>query len=165
MFAVFKTGGKQYKVATDDVITVETLPGDAGSEVKFHDVLMIGGDGKAPSVGAPLLAKAAVFAEVMEQSRGPKIIVFKKRRRTGYRRKNGHRQNQTVLRITGISATGDKPAARKPAAKKTAAMEPAAIGPWDKKPAAKKTAAKKPAAKKPAAKKTAAEKPAAKTEE
>ena len=132
MFAVFKTGGKQYKVATDDVITVETLPGDAGSELKFNDVLMIGGDGKAPSVGAPLLAKATVFAEVMEQSRGPKIIVFKKRRRTGYRRKNGHRQNQTVLRITGISTTGVKPVARK-----TAAVEPAATGPWDQEQAAK----------------------------
>ena len=153
MFAVFKTGGKQYKVAADDVITVETLPGDAGSEVKFHDVLMIGGDGKAPSVGAPLLAKATVFAEVMEQSRGPKIIVFKKRRRTGYRRKNGHRQNQTVLRITGISTTGVKPVARK-----TAAVEPAATGPWDKEQAAK-TEDSKPAAK------TEDSKPAAKTEE
>ena len=147
MFAVIKTGGKQYKVAKDDVIAVESLPGDAGTEVKFSDVLMTADDGKAPSVGAPFLAKATVFAEVLEQNRGPKIIVFKKRRRKGYRRKNGHRQNQTMLRITGISATGSKPAAAKPAAKKPSTAKPAA-----KKPAAKKPSAAKPAAKKPAAK-------------
>ncbi len=124
MFAVIKTGGKQYKVAKDDVIAVETLPGDAGAEVKFNDVLMIAGGGKAPSVGAPFLDKATVFAEVLEQNRGPKIIVFKKRRRKGYRRKNGHRQNQTMLRITGISATGSKPKAAKPAATKTVVAKP-----------------------------------------
>ncbi len=108
MFAVIRTGGKQYKVAENDVILVEKLPGSAGAEVKLDDVLMIGG-AKAPEIGAPALAKATVFAEVLEQTRGAKIIVFKKKRRHNYRRKKGHRQDLTALRITDISATGAKP--------------------------------------------------------
>ena len=147
MFAVIKTGGKQYKVVKDDTIVVETIAGAPGSTVEINDVLMIGGDGKEPQVDA--LDKAAVFAEVVEQTKAPKIIVFKKKRRKNYRRKTGHRQNLTLLRITGISASGKKPvkaAKAKPAAKKPAAKA---------KPAAKKSAAKaKPAAKKPAAKKS-----------
>ncbi len=122
MFAVIRTGGKQYKVAENDVILVEKLPGSTGAEVKLDDVLMIGGT-KAPEIGAPALADAAVFAEVLEQTRGAKIIVFKKKRRHNYRRKKGHRQDLTVLRITGISATGAKPA-KKAAAKKTASKAP-----------------------------------------
>jgi len=158
MFAVIRTGGKQYKVAKDDMIVVETLPGDPGATVRFNEVLMIGGEGKAPAIGAPVLEQAAVFAEVVEQTRGDKIIVFKKKRRKGYRRKRGHRQPLTVLRITDISATG-----RKTAAKPKADAKPKA-GPKPKagaKPAAKKDT--KPAAKKdtkPAAKKDT--KPAAK---
>lgn len=118
MFAVIKSGGKQYKVAANDVIVVESLKGEPGATVQLSEVLMIGEEGKAPSVGAPLLDKAAVFAEVVEQSRADKIVVFKKKRRKGYRRKTGHRQHQTVLRITDISASGKKSAA-KPAATKT----------------------------------------------
>ena len=108
MFAVIKTGGKQYKVAENDVIIVERLNAEAGSTVELADVLMLGETGKAAKTASADLLKAAVFAEVIEQSRAEKIIVFKKKRRHNYRRKAGHRQNQTVLRITGISATGTK---------------------------------------------------------
>ena len=166
MFAVIKTGGKQYKVAKDDTIVVETIGGAPGSTVEINDVLMIGG-GKEPQLDA--LDKAAVFAEVVEQTKAPKVIVFKKKRRKNYRRKAGHRQNLTLLRITGISATGTRPARAAAKAKKAPSMPEAqkkAKGapkkPAPKKPAAKKPAPKKPAAKKPAAKKPAAKKPAAK---
>ncbi|MBF0248295.1 MAG: 50S ribosomal protein L21 [Alphaproteobacteria bacterium] len=104
MFAVIKTGGKQYRVTENSVLAVETLAGEAGSKIEFTEVLMIGEDGKAPTVGAPLVAKASVTAEVIDQIRGPKVIIFKKRRRQNSRRKNGHRQNQTLVRITGIKA-------------------------------------------------------------
>ena len=99
MFAVIKTGGKQYRVASGDVIKVEKLEVEAGSTVTLDQVLMV--DGK---IGTPLVADATVSAEVIAQDRGPKIIVFKKKRRQNYRRKNGHRQDLTVLRITEISA-------------------------------------------------------------
>ena len=99
MFAVIKTGGKQYRVASGDVIKVEKLEAEAGSTVTLDQVLMV--DGK---IGTPLVADAAVSAEVIAQDRGPKIIVFKKKRRQNYRRKNGHRQDLTVLRITDITA-------------------------------------------------------------
>ena len=99
MFAVIKTGGKQYRVASGDVIKVERLEGEAGATIALDQVLMV--DGK---VGTPLLAGATVSAEVIAQDRGPKIIVLKKKRRKNYRRKNGHRQDITVLRITGIDA-------------------------------------------------------------
>jgi len=110
MFAVIKTGGKQYKVSKDDVLAVETLAGQPGELIQIGDVLMIGEDGQEPTVGAPTVDKAAVFAEVVEQTRGDKIIVFKKKRRKNHRRKNGHRQHLTVLRIEAISPTGEKPA-------------------------------------------------------
>ena len=97
MFAVIQTGGKQYKVAKDDVIRVERLSGEAGSEVVLDQVLMVG-----EKVGAPTVAGAAVTATVVAQARGPKIIIFKKRRRQNSRRKNGHRQDLTILRITDI---------------------------------------------------------------
>ena len=103
MFAVIRTGGKQYKVATDDVIAVEKLDGEPGATIEFGDVLMIG-DGAVVSTGTPLLAGASVSAELVTQRRADKIIVFKKKRRHNYRRKNGHRQYQTVLRITEIRA-------------------------------------------------------------
>ena len=152
MFAVIKTGGKQYKVTENDVICVEKLAAEAGSTVSLDDVLMIGESGKAAKTAAGDLGKAAVFAEVIEQSRADKIVVFKKKRRHNYRRKAGHRQDQTVLRITGISATGTKPAAKKAAPKKAPAKTE------DKKAEAKKPAAKKAAPKKAAPKKAAKKK-------
>ena len=153
MFAIIKTGGKQYKVAENDVIKVEKLAAEAGSTVTLDDVLMIGESGKAAKTASADLSGAAVLAEVLDQSRADKIIVFKKKRRHNYRRKAGHRQHQTVLRITGISATGTKPkaAARKVAPKKEAdkAAEPKAE---KKKAAQKKAAAKTEAKPKPKAK-------------
>ncbi len=105
MFAVIRTGGKQYKVAKDDVIAVEKLAGEPGAVIDLDQVLMVG-DGAEVATGAPLLEGAAVSATVVEQSRAAKIIVFKKKRRHNYRRKKGHRQYQTVLRITEIRAAG-----------------------------------------------------------
>ncbi|MBI4967776.1 MAG: 50S ribosomal protein L21 [Rhodospirillales bacterium] len=99
MFAVVKTGGKQYKVAQDDLVTVEKLAGEPGQAVTLGEVLMVG-----DKIGAPLVAGAQVNAEIVKQTRGDKIIVFKKRRRKNSRRKNGHRQELTVLKITGIKA-------------------------------------------------------------
>ena len=103
MYAIIKTGGKQYKVAANDVIKVEKIAAQAGDTVKLEEVLMVAGDG-APKVGAPLVKGASVTAEVLEQTKGDKVIVFKKKRRHNYRRKNGHRQNLTVLRIKDIKA-------------------------------------------------------------
>lgn len=103
MFAVIRTGGKQYRVAENDVIRVEKLDADAGSEVTFDQVLMVGGEGDA-KVGAPLVEGATVTGELVEQMRDKKVIIFKKRRRQNSRRKNGHRQHLSVVRITGISA-------------------------------------------------------------
>jgi large subunit ribosomal protein L21 len=101
MFAVIRTGGKQYRVATDDVISVEKLAAEPGGQVEFSEVLMIG-EGAEVATGAPLIGGALVCATVVEQRRAGKIIVFKKKRRHNYRRKKGHRQHQTVLRITEI---------------------------------------------------------------
>lgn len=103
MFAVIKTGGKQYRVAKDDVIVVEKLEAEAGKSVSFGDVLMVA-DGANVSVGAPLVKGASVTGEVVEQRKGEKVKVFKKRRRNTYRRKRGHRQNETVIRITAVAA-------------------------------------------------------------
>jgi large subunit ribosomal protein L21 len=100
MYAVIKTGGKQYRVAPDDVITVEKIEGEAGAKVELGEVLMIGGD--APKFGSPLISGAKVVAELVEQTRGPKVIAFKKRRRKNSRRKRGHRQDLTTIRITSI---------------------------------------------------------------
>jgi large subunit ribosomal protein L21 len=160
MFAVIRTGGKQYRVAKDDKIVVEKLAGEPGAMVELSDVLMIGGDGKKVTVGAPVIDKAAVFAEVVEQSRADKILVFKKHRRKNYRRTRGHRQEQTVLRIVDVSPTGTKPKAATAKAKpQTEKPKPKTE---DKPKAAKKaeTKAKAPATKKPAAKKPAAKKEA-----
>lgn len=107
MYAVIKTGGKQYRVQPGDVIVVEKLDGDVGSDVSFGDVLMLGGD-KGVTLGAPLIAGAAVAATLVETRKGEKIKIFKKTRRQGYRRTNGHRQMETVLRITGIDGAGQK---------------------------------------------------------
>lgn len=143
MYAVIRTGGKQYKVAPNDVIVVEKLMADKGAMVQFDEVLMVGGDGKA-SVGAPLVAGAVVTARVLDQGKADKIIVFKKTRRKNYRRKKGHRQHETTLRIAGIFTDGQKPdLTAAPVAEKKAAAP---------KKAAKKSAGARPAAKKPAAK-------------
>lgn len=107
MYAVIKTGGKQYRVQPGDVIVVEKLDGEAGSNISFGDVLMLGGD-KGVTLGAPLIAGAAVAATLVETRKGEKIKIFKKTRRQGYRRTNGHRQMESVLRITGIDGAGEK---------------------------------------------------------
>lgn len=98
MFAVIKTGGKQYKVAMDDVIAIEKLPGEAGAAITFDEVLMVG-----DKIGAPLVSGASVSAQVIDQFKTDKVIVFKKKRRQNYRRKNGHRQQMTLVKITGIN--------------------------------------------------------------
>lgn len=102
MFAVVKTGGKQYRVTEGDVIRVEKLADEAGKTIEFNDVLMVG-DADGVTVGTPLVAGATVKAEVLEQKKDKKIVVFKKKRRHNYRRTKGHRQQITVLRVTGIS--------------------------------------------------------------
>ena len=106
MYAVIKTGGKQYRVQPGDTIVVEKLAGDAGAEVSFGEVLMLGGD-KGVTLGAPLIDGATVAATLVETRKGEKIKIFKKTRRQGYRRTNGHRQQETVLRITGIEGAGE----------------------------------------------------------
>ena len=115
MYAVIKTGGKQYRVAAEDKIEIEKLPGAAGDIVEFTDVLMVANDGTL-DVGAPFVSGATVAAEILGQVRGPKLIIFKKHRRKHFRRKNGHRQDLTSVRITEILTGGAKPskkAARK----------------------------------------------------
>ncbi|MFN3744183.1 MAG: 50S ribosomal protein L21 [Hyphomicrobiaceae bacterium] len=102
MYAVIKTGGKQYRVAADDVLTIEKIAGEPGAKVEFGEVLMLGGEGAGVKIGAPLVSGALVKAEVVEQGRGPKVIAFKKRRRKNSRRKRGHRQELTTVRITEI---------------------------------------------------------------
>tara|TARA_B100000575_G_C23040064_1_gene598626 strand:- start:465 stop:941 length:477 start_codon:yes stop_codon:yes gene_type:complete len=114
MYAVMKTGGKQYKVSANDVIIVERLSGASGTKINLDEVLMIG-EGEDTTVGTPLIEGALVSAEVLEHKRGDKINVFKKKRRKNYRRTMGHRQELTVLRITDILKSGEK----KLAAKKT----------------------------------------------
>ena len=154
MFAVMRTGGKQYRVAPNDIIKVEKIAGEPGDIVELAEVILLGGEG-GPKTGSPTIAGAMVAAEVIEQTRADKIVVFKKKRRKNYRRKKGHRQLLTALRITEILTDGKKPskAAPKPEAKKAEKKS-------DTKQAAKKAEAK-PAAKKPSAKaKAPAKKPA-----
>ena len=180
MYAVIQTGGKQYRVAKGAVIKVEKLAAEAGATVELDRVLMIG-NGADTTVGAPLVDGARVVATVLEQTRGDKILVFKKKRRKKYRRTQGHRQDLTVLRITDVLAAGAKAAKPKAAAKpkteakpkaetKTAEVKTPEAKTGDaagekapaKKAPTKKTTPKKAAAKKPAAKKAPARKPAAK---
>jgi large subunit ribosomal protein L21 len=106
MFAVFKTGGKQYRVAAEDVLKVAKVKGEPGEIVEFGEVLVVGGD--SVSLGAPTVAGATIAAEVLQQARGPKIIAFKKRRRKNSRRKRGFREEFTLLRITEILTDGKK---------------------------------------------------------
>jgi large subunit ribosomal protein L21 len=162
MFAVVRTGGKQYRVAEGDVITIEKIAGEAGDSVSFDDVLMAG-------EGATLkdTKSLTVSGEIVEQGRGEKIVVFKKKRRQNYRRKNGHRQMLTQIKITGIGAA--KKAAPKKAAAKADEGETAKAAPAKKAPAKKaattKAAAKPAAAKKAPAKKAPAKKAAPKTDD
>ena len=102
MFAVIRTGGKQYKVAKDDVISIERLDGDAGAKITFGEVMMLGGD--SPKHGAPLVSGASVVAEVVDQGKGEKVVAFKKRRRKNTHRKRGHRQHFTKVKIVEIHA-------------------------------------------------------------
>jgi large subunit ribosomal protein L21 len=128
MFAVIKTGGKQYRVAADDKLKVEKIDGEPGQIIQFSEVLVVGGD--AVTLGSPTVAGASVAAAVIEQSRHPKVIAFKKRRRKNSRRKRGHRQEYTLVQITEILTGGAKPSkaaapkrARKPKADAEAAAE------------------------------------------
>jgi len=128
MFAVIKTGGKQYRVAADDVIQVDKVGGDPGEIIQFGEVLLVGGE--QVTLGAPTVAGASVAAEVLEQGRGPKIIAFKKRRRKNSRGKRGHRQEFTRVRVTEILTDGAKPSktagsGRKAKPAPTAQSEPA----------------------------------------
>jgi large subunit ribosomal protein L21 len=167
MFAVIRTGGKQYRVAAEDVLQVAKVKGDPGEIIQFGDVLVVGGDNV--TLGVPTVAGASVAAEVLEQGRGPKIIAFKKRRRKNSRRKRGHRQEFTLVRVTEILTDGAKPtktarpkaeARPKPAPETTAepADDDAEAAPTRApKAKAKAKAAKKPAkapAKKPEKKKS-----------
>jgi len=102
MFAVIRSGGKQYRVAQDDVLKVDRLEGEVGASLKLEDVLLLGGD--SPKTGSPLVAGALVHAEIVEHSRGEKVIAFKKKRRKNTHRKRGHRQHYTTLKITAIDA-------------------------------------------------------------
>ena len=107
MFAVIKTGGKQYRVAAEDKLKVEKVAGEPGEIIQFGDVLVVGGD--SVTLGNPTVSGASVAAEVLDQARGPKVIAFKKRRRKNSRRKRGHRQEFTLVRITEILTDGAKP--------------------------------------------------------
>jgi large subunit ribosomal protein L21 len=160
MFAVIRTGGKQYRVAPNDIIEIEKIVGEPGDIVELGEVLLLGGEG-GPKTGSPTIAGAMVAAEVLEQKRDNKVIVFKKKRRKGYRRTQGHRQALTALRITEILTDGKKPskAAAKPAPKK--AEETKAAAKAETKTEAKAEAPAKPTAKAPAEK--AETKPAAKS--
>jgi len=159
MYAVFRTGGKQYRAAKGDVLRLEKIEADEGASVQFDDVLLIG-EGKDIKVGNPVLSGSSVSAKVLRQGKSKKVSVVKFKRRQNYLRQGSHRQFFTEVEITGISGSGAKKAApakeeaAKPAAKKATKKKVA------KKPAAKKAA--KPATKKKAAKKPAAKKKAAK---
>ena len=178
MYALVKTGGKQYRVAKDDKILVERISADEGAEIILDDIIMLG-DGDKVTVGTPRVDGAAVSAKVVRQTRGPKIIIFRRKRRKNHRRTQGHRQELTLLQITGIAENGaslkpkaapakkaapkaEAKAAPKKAAPTKAAQTKKAAPKAQAKAAPKKAAAKKTAAKKTAAKKATAKKSAAK---
>ncbi len=171
MYAVFRSGGKQYRAAKGDVLRLEKIEADEGATVKFDEVLLVG-EGSDIKVGSPLLSGSTVSGKVVRQGKSKKVPVVKFKRRQNYLRQGSHRQFFTEVEITGITGgsakkaapkkdevakdqvpSGEKPAAKKPAAKKKAAKKSVAKKAATKKPAAKKKAAKKPAAKKKAAKK------------
>jgi large subunit ribosomal protein L21 len=139
MYAVIKTGGKQYRVAADQKIQIEKLGGKAGDQVEFTEVLMVANGGSF-DVGAPFVAGATVVGEIASQDRGPHVIIFKKRRRKHYRRRNGHRQDLTSVTIREILTGGAKPVKKAAAPKKAEAAPAAAEAAAEAKP--KKAAAK-----------------------
>ena len=168
MFAVIKTGGRQYRVVPDDVLEIGKIAGDVGTIVQLGEVLLVGGE--SPVLGAPTVAGASVAAEVLQHKRGPKVISFKKRRRKNSKRKRGYRDEITVLRITEILTNDNKPTIG-PRPKREMAVVAAPVDGDDEAPKAvkKKAPAKKPVAKaaakpraKPDAKTAPAKKPAAK---
>lgn len=155
MFAVIKAGGKQYRVAAEDVIRIDRVNGQPGEIVEFGEVLVLGGD--TPQLGTPTIAGATVAGEVLQHTRGDKVIAFKKRRRQNSRRKRGFRHEFSVIRITEILTDGAKPskeAKPRPKREPKPKLEAKAEGEVaEAKPARAKAAkSKKPAAKKPAAK-------------
>lgn len=159
MYAVVKTGGKQYRVSKDDVLTVEKLDGEAGAVVELEEVLAMD-DGKGLTIGTPVIDGARVAATVLEQKKSDKVVIFKKKRRKNYRRTKGHRQQVTVIRISDILAKGQKAAAAAEAAPAADADAPAKKAPAKAKAKAK---AKAPAKAKAKAKtKSAAKKAPAK---
>jgi large subunit ribosomal protein L21 len=168
MFAVIKTGGRQYRVVPDDVLEIGKIAGDVGTIVQLGEVLLVGGE--SPVLGTPMVAGATVAAEVLQHKRGPKVISFKKRRRKNSRRKRGYRDEITVLRITEILTNDNKPTIGPRPKREKVVVKPdddsdEAPKAVKKKAAPKKAVAKKAAAKAPAkaaAKKAPAKKPAAK---
>jgi large subunit ribosomal protein L21 len=168
MYAVFRSGGKQYRASKGEVLKLEKLDAIEGASVNFDEVLLVG-EGSKIKVGNPLLAGSSVSAKVLKQGKSKKVSVVKFRRRKNYLRQHTHRQFFTEVEITSISGAGkaaaapkeeseQKPVAKTAATKKPAAMKPAAKKPAAKKAAAKKTSSKKTAAKKPARKKAAKKK-------
>ena len=157
MFAVIKTGGRQYRVVPDDVLEIGKIAGDVGTIVQLGEVLLVGGE--SPILGTPTVAGATVAAEVLQHKRGPKVISFKKRRRKNSRRKRGYRDEITVLRITEILTNDNKPSIGPRPKREKVVAKPAD----DDADEAPKAAKKKAAPKKPVAKKAAA-KPRAKAE-
>jgi large subunit ribosomal protein L21 len=161
MFAVIKTGGKQYRVVAEDKLKVEKVAGEPGEIIQFGEVLVVGGD--TVTLGTPTVSGASVAAEVLDQARGPKVIAFKKRRRKNSRRKRGHRQEFTLIRISEILLDGAKPTKGAAPKRERKPVEPAVSSGEDSeaddkpkarakaKSTAKSGSAKKPAAKKPAA--------------
>ena len=150
MFAVIRAGGKQYRVAAEDVIRIDRVTGEPGQIVEFGEVLLLGGD--TPQIGTPMVAGATVAGEVLQHTRGDKVIAFKKRRRKNSRRKRGYRHEFSVIRITEILTNGAKPSKEPPPRpQREAKPKPEAEAEAEPKAAAKaKPKAKKPAAKKPA---------------
>ena len=154
MYALVKTGGKQYRVTKDDTILVERIAAEEGAEVILNDIVMLG-DGDKVTIGTPTVEGAAVSATVVRQTRGPKIIIFRRKRRKNHRRTQGHRQDLTLLKINDIAEDAKKLAPAKLAAKKATPKAVATTKPAAKKATVKKAAPKAAAAKKPAAKKAA----------
>ena len=151
MFAVIKAGGKQYRVAAEDVIRIDRISSEPGAVVEFGEVLMLGGD--TPTVGSPTVAGATVAGEVLQHERGDKVIAFKKRRRKNSRRKRGYRHEFSVIRITEILTDGAKPSKEPPPRPKREAKPKPEVEAGGEEPKGKKETkkAKKPASKKPAA--------------
>ncbi|MDC1118015.1 50S ribosomal protein L21 [Alphaproteobacteria bacterium] len=162
MYALVKTGGKQYRVSKDDTILVERLSAEEGEQIILNDIVMLG-DGEKVTIGTPLVDGAGVSATVVRQTRGPKIIIFRRKRRKNHRRTQGHRQDLTLLKIIDIAEDAKSLKTAKAVPKKAAASDaPAEKAATPKAAAAKKPAPKAAAAKKPAPKAAAAKKPAVK---